>query len=707
MLDVGGEREPPQDFGDGPEADARRWALEVDLAQRAARPWMERAGKIVKRYADERDDHERKGRRVAILWSIINTIAPAVYAQPPKPQVERRWRDADPAGRAAAQILERATTYALEVGQDFDGAARGAVMDYLTTGRGVLWARYQPTFRSVTPQQPVFPSPLQPGAFADMAGAPVDPAAVRFLPDGQPYIDGAPVEEIEREEVFVDHVHWSDFLHSPGRNWDEVRWVGRRSFLTRQELTERFGDQVGRAVKLDYTPSAVPESAQGAEHQAFKKAVVWEIWDKATKAAIWFAPGTPDRLLDRRADPLRLSGFFPCPPPLYATLSGDSLIPVPDYVYYQDDAAALDTLAQRIEALQAAVRAAGVYDAAQTGLSKLLEGGENKLYPVDSWAHFAQSGGFKGTVDFLPLGEMVSVLNQLYAAEKSIKDRIFEVTGISDIVRGQGMASETATAQRIKGRYAGMRLGFRQDAVARFLRDAVRIAAEIVAEHFAPPTLAQAAGVQFMGPDGAMFDQAVALLREDGPRGFRLDIETDSTIAADEQADKQAVTEFLGAVGQFIGQAMPAMQAAPQLGPMMGEMLKFGARRYRAGRALESAIEQGVDSLLQAAQQRQAPPTGAQPGGDGQPPPDLKAQAEAQKAMREMQERQQRLQADLIEQQARAQADIEIARRKAQADIEIAQLKASRQLQAEAMKAAAKTGVVYPMLQGYGDVTYG
>jgi hypothetical protein len=49
-----------------------------------------------------------------------------------------------------------------------------------------------------------------------------------------------------------------------------------------------------------------------------------------------------------RDDPLKLEGFFPCPPPLNATIAQGSTIPVPDYVLYQDQAEELDDLTGRI-----------------------------------------------------------------------------------------------------------------------------------------------------------------------------------------------------------------------------------------------------------------------------------------------------------------------------------------------------------------------
>jgi len=50
---------------------------------------------------------------------------------------------------------------------------------------------------------------------------------------------------------------------------------------------------------------------------------------------IWIAKNFPKEL-DRKDDPLGLTEFFPCPMPLFATVTTGSLIPVPDYCEYQE-----------------------------------------------------------------------------------------------------------------------------------------------------------------------------------------------------------------------------------------------------------------------------------------------------------------------------------------------------------------------------------
>jgi hypothetical protein len=59
---------------------------------------------------------------------------------------------------------------------------------------------------------------------------------------------------------------------------------------------------------------------------------------------------------------------------------------------------------------------------------------------------------------------VVSAFSTVYTQRTQVLQVIYEVTGISDIIRGGGTkASETATAQQLKAQYGSMRLRRRQD----------------------------------------------------------------------------------------------------------------------------------------------------------------------------------------------------------------------------------------------------
>ena len=178
---------------------------------------------------------------------------------------------------------------------------------------------------------------------------------------------------------------------STARTWEEVQAVGKRIFTSKTYNIERFGDDIGRRIMADPQMSMrdriVGDGAPSTldDHNS-RKRVIYEIWNKADRKAYWVSTGF-DSLCDCRQDPLELRNFFPCPEPLSATMTNESLIPVPDFTEYQDQANQIDELTQRISLLAKACKLAGTYDASNKGLRRLLdETTENELIPVDNWA---------------------------------------------------------------------------------------------------------------------------------------------------------------------------------------------------------------------------------------------------------------------------------------------------------------------------------
>ena len=189
--------------------------------------------------------------------------------------------------------------------------------------------------------------------------------------------------------------------------------------------------------------------------------------------------------MDERSDPLRLENFFPCPKPLLTNLANDSLIPTPDYVEYQDQAAELDSLTQRIANITKALKVAGIYDASAEGLNRLFnEGTENELIPVQNWALFSEKGGIDGAMGLIPLKDIASALIGLYEARDKVKADLDEITGMSDIIRGATDARETATAQKLKAGFGSQRISDRQREVQRFVRETIRLMVDVISNHF-------------------------------------------------------------------------------------------------------------------------------------------------------------------------------------------------------------------------------
>jgi hypothetical protein len=630
---------------------AQKWIAEIGISERAQRKWLERAKKITRRYKDEnRAEADTGKRRFAILWANTETTKPAIYARSPQPVVSRRFDDDDPVARLASEVLERSLATSIEL-QDLDGRLKECRDDFALIGRGQTWERYVPTHGpEIVPElelQVISSGDGQEGeveGYEDSEGnrlAP-DDERIQRRDDGSAYMAGEPYRPVTYEESVTDYVNWEDFGHSVARTWNEVTYVWRRVYLSREQLKKRFGDNLGSLVPLDWGP--VQQGQRDLENQYQRKAAVYEIWDITTKKVYWISKSWSSRPLDERDDPLGLEGFFPCPRPLLATTANDSVIPVPDFVYYQDQAEEIDKLTARIGELQDALKVRGFYAADQkTNLNTLFNASNNMLIPVPDWITMKEGGGVRGNIEWYPIDQVVNALNAIIDQRQRLINDVYEITGIGDILRGMNDPRATATAERLKGAWGTLRIRTKQVEMMRFARDVLRIKAEVIAEKFDPETLKQISGVkiptaaekqqvQAQVEQGAQqyqmavqqaqlaqqppppqpeippemqailssptWEDVIALMRDNAGRQFRIEVETDSTIEPDEAEQKASAIEFTTALGQFITQWGPQVAAQPALAPLAAGVLGFVIRRFRAGRELEALVEQTMQKIM-------------------------------------------------------------------------------------------------------------
>lgn len=604
----------------------------ISSYERGYAAWEKRAGEIVKRFRDEqRSKSDNASTKFNILWSNVNTLVPACYSRIPQPDVGRRFRDHDPVGRVASLILERALTFEIEHYPDYRATMRESVLDRFLPGRGVAWARYEPHFK---------------------AGAQMPSDGLQVTED-----EDEPNEQIDYECAPVDYVNWKDFGHNIARTWEEVFVVWRIVYMYEEGVSDRFGDEVAKTLAYDAMPEEKRRDITAADVK--KQARIYEIWDKQKKKVYWLVKGKKEPL-DERDDPLGLQEFFPCPRPLYATMSNDTLIPVPDFALYQDQARELDTLSDRIDGLVKMLQVKGVYDAATPELARLFtEGVNGTLLPVKNFMAFAEKKGLQGSIDVLDLKPIYEAIKVCFESAREIINFIYQITGISDIVRGQTEAGETLGAQQLKVNFVGLRLGDMKRDVARYATDLLQLKAQIMCQHFSPQTLMAMAAVEqlspadmqhvyqfqpgppmpgppdpatgqpsmvpgppqpVMGPDGKpMPGAALALLvgkeriadpEADSPnplRAFRIEVNADSLVQLDEVSEKEAATEFVGTMGKFLELGAMIGQAASPLVPVMMEALKWAASKYKIGKSFEGTLDQALEGLKQAAQQPKPP----------------------------------------------------------------------------------------------------
>ena len=95
-------------------------------------------------------------------------------------------------------------------------------------------------------------------------------------------------------------------------------------------------------------------------------------------------------------------------------------------------------------------------------------GNENKLIPIDTFDLWKEKGGVRGLIEWVPVDMVIQVLKGCYEARSQVLNDIYQITGLSDIIRGESNPNETATAQRLKGQWGSLRVRDRQRDLQRF-----------------------------------------------------------------------------------------------------------------------------------------------------------------------------------------------------------------------------------------------
>ena len=101
---------------------------------------------------------------------------------------------------------------------------------------------------------------------------------------------------------------------------------------------------------------------------------------------------------------------------------------------------------------------------------------------------------------------------------------------------------------------------------------------EVIGEVFSPETMTKITGIQ-------VTPEMLDVLRDDD--SYQIAGETDSTVIADDAAAKQAVSEYLNAVGQFMQLALAG--GIPQ--EVAQKLLLWASRRFKVSREVEALLE--------------------------------------------------------------------------------------------------------------------
>jgi hypothetical protein len=677
-----GPIETADQFKPTPPGQQERWTVEIAAARENLKDWHPQGDEAVKRYLGE---HRPKGKSgLNLFHADVNTMRSMLYGKIPTVDVTRRFNDPDDdIGRVAAEMEERLLNTDIDRDDDgFKAALRYALEDWTLPGLGVARVRYEVEWET-QPETPAITGScdcMKMNGVEPLAGSP--PVLHSSPLPGCPTCQGSgekelapavPEQEVKADEdVETDYVYWRKFLWSPCRSWNFCRWVAFGTDMTRDELVERFGEEVAKTVQVKKAEKKDGEDLPLAVKESWSKAEVWEVWDKDTRTVYWFSEGAP-QILDSKEDPLGLTEFFPCPRPLFSNETTSKLVPKPDHEIAKVQYDEIEEMDLRLAALIKMARVRGAYDKSRAPeLGRILDAGEGDMIGVERWVDLAEKGGLKSALEFIPLEAIVKAIEVLTVKRQEAIALVRQVTGMSDIMRGQAAGRATATEQSIKAQFASTRIQTAQDELARFASDLQALRAEIIAKHFDPQTIRQRSNID-RTQDAGRAEEAIALLKDKFAE-YRVMVRPESLAMQDMATLRQERAEALTALGSHFQAMMPLVQLGAGVPGGLQAVLAFVIRTGQwmvAGLRGASEVEAAFDTFADAAQKiaSQPPPP---------PQPDPKMETEKVKAGAA---------------QFQAQADMA----QTQMDMEASQVEHSQRMREMAMKGAQQRMAVQGM----------
>lgn len=643
----------------GPEMRAigSKWIERIRAAETRDKRWIKDAESAEAQYSADSESNFGKVPEFNILHSNVETIVPATYNSTPTPDIRPKWPKEKPQtppmgmqppmqGRVpqpmpamvapasdpekdVAELLERTIINQIDDNK-MDTEVEACAQDAFLAGRGLVRVKLDADVEEFTETQEI------------------------FGPDGEIEHEELSGQTVKNERVKYEVVAWRDYREGSATRFDGVPWMAFRHYLSDEEVREMGGEDLATQT-VDQLPTDNKTTAEDV--------AVWEIWDRNKKEVV-FVRETDGAVMSTTPDPLGLSGFYPIPEPIQPIKLSAKRLPINPYVIYRTQAEELDRVTQRINAIIGGLKVRGGVIGDAENIKELAEADDNTLIPIANVEGLAQTGGLDKAIVWWPVDKAIQVLRELYIARDQIKQLIYEITGISDIVRGQSSSTETATAQQIKTQWGSVRIKKMQQLVRRHVRDLFVLSAEVIANNFTITTLQEITGMEITAE--------MQQILESGLRQYQIDVESDSTVRADLTRQKGEMEGFLQGTAAFFSTMAPVVQGAPQMAGPITDLFGAFARQFNLGKQAEMAVEEMGEIAKKASQ-----------GGQ----PDPNAEARKAETQAKMQADQAGMQLKVQEAQAKAQGDqaklqVEMKRIEADLGIKQQQLSAAREAKA-------------------------
>lgn len=629
------------------------WRREIDNAKN----YHEKSKEIAKEYQElyESQEQEQETRlslksTYPIFWSNTQVLRPLLFSKLPKANITQSFFNDDEISRISSELVERLLTYLLKE-SDAENQIEKIRDAYLVQGIGI------PRIVFIPPEPIEIKSKKKkekPEMEDEGESENEDESSSKDYSEDMAEGETEDTEEEtsyetdESKKSFkIEFVDYQDFLKSTEKEWNKLRWVAFKKYYSRRELIEYFGKKGEKVPMTNVKYESLSQDSQ--QDDLYKMCEVWEIWDKENEVCHFVTFAGDGYVLSSEEDGYNLKNFFPIPMPMGLNES-KKLLPSPLYSKYKNLVEDLTDIHDRISSLVKQAKFTGAYTsfAEKSDVENIMNGEDGEFKPLKTTANIDDA---RKLVVFKPLNEIANTITILRTEKMALKQDIQEITGLSDIVRGASVASETATAQQLKGNFAISRIQPLQKEVEFTIRDTLRLLAELAVEKMSINEIIKITGlkvvdvdliltnakqslemekqqaINLLDPQKPDFQEKLAMLEQQVQIGFQktvkdlqdqlkgfviqfkdlpklaktikddklrcisIDIETDSTVKIDQNQEKMDRMEYIRTISGTIQSMVPAVQTGVISKDALNEFVIFASKPFKVGRNLENYLK--------------------------------------------------------------------------------------------------------------------
>lgn len=571
----------------------------------------------------------RKRARFPLWNSIFKIRQPLCLSRVGIPVGKDTTQDGnDGVGATAAILIERlAKSFSRE--SDFFDVLCACRDDFLATDFATARVYYECKKVTQEVKERLTPQRLPSGemVLVDSMGQIVNAQTV--LQDDEGYfLETEETIDIDEESVCLEPVLYREILIDPDiRRWKRCKRVAFEERFSRTQFARIFG----RTALESLTRAEFEKFGASEASPKDQNILVWQYWDEYSKETKWL-PENGEEFIEPRdySIPVEheeeegyetnglydLEQFLPVVAPLVINAPTESFWPNPEYYQLVDLLEDIHSIFSRMFRLTKAIVSRLLYDKSIDGLREALaEAADGDQFGVPNLAAAltAAGGSLNNVVQYIDIKPLVESLAELDQRLEANLNKVYKLTGTSDLLQGfvTDQTDRTFGERQMQEKYSLNQVAERQRKMAEFVCNCFRLCCEVAIKNFKDESLAIRIMPQTLPEEHKPRYQAALQMLKENPKRFRVELETDSTIALDEDYQKAASIELVNALTTAVEKTANIAQQAPELAYLELHALKFLLQQHRQGKLFQGEVVQAIDNIMQkmqiAAQNKKEP----------------------------------------------------------------------------------------------------